>query len=110
MILNKSYYFDAVRLHCRINGFRYTGELVKILLDRLDEEEDEHLIPTMRRIDLWEETYEIIEKYQSPRGRLELLYKLDKLEEQICFIKQAIEQDLIPKRTWPPSEWEEVPF
>lgn len=108
MIIDKKLYFDSLRWYCQTHNYKLTGELVKILLERLDKEAEDRF--PIREVDLWPETYKIVEQYQNPKGRLELLWKVDELEEQLHFIRQEIESQLQPVTSWPPDEWSETPF
>ncbi len=76
----------------RQNMQRISEELENILIDRLGEEPEPY---TFSEQDLYEQTRKIIMRYDSsPKGRLELIYGVDKLERQLEILQSKIWHEL----------------
>jgi hypothetical protein len=82
MIIDKQY-MRVLRSCYRYGGTRFTGELEQILLDRLGQEPS---LDEYSEQDLHEQSRKIVMQYQSPEGRLRLLYGLDKIENEIAYL------------------------
>lgn len=76
----------------RQNMQKIPEELENILIDRLGEEPEPY---TYSEQDLYEQTRKIIKLYDSsPKGRLELIYGVDKLERQLEILQSKIWHEL----------------
>jgi len=75
----------------RQNMIEVSEELEGILIDRLGKEPEPY---TYSGQDLYEQTRKIIELYRSPKGRLELIYGVDKLEKQLEILQSKIWDEL----------------
>jgi hypothetical protein len=83
MVIDKEY---MRRLHScyRYSREKFTAELEQILYDRLGTESEPDGYSEQ---DLHEQSRKIIMQYQSPEGRLRLLYGLDKIENNIAYLQ-----------------------
>jgi hypothetical protein len=81
----------------RHSGEKFTRELEQLIHDRLGTEPLPHEYSEQ---DLREQSRKIVMHYQTPRGRLELLYGLDKLENEVAYLgnKIAFIQDRIDRQ------------
>ena len=87
MILTKSY----IR-HLRTEGrLTIPQELEEILLDRLGVEPAPY---SYSEQDLAEQTRKLINRYETARGRLELLYRVDQLREELQALDDQISREL----------------
>ena len=75
----------------RQNRIEVSQELEDILIDRLGKEPEPY---TFSEQDLYEQARKIIERYRVPKGRLELLYAIDKLEDRLEIIHSQIQLEL----------------
>ena len=75
----------------RHNGIDVSGELEDILINRLGQEPEPYLY---NEHSLFELARKIIQRYRTPEGRLELLYGVDKLENQLEFLQSKIKLEL----------------
>ena len=82
-----SKYMGELRKRYRYGGTRFTEELEKLIYDRLGTEPIPHEYSEQ---DLYEQSRKIVMHYQTPRGRLELLYGLDKLENKIAYLGDKV--------------------
>ena len=83
MIVDKKN-MKELRAYYRYSGEKFTEELEQFIYDRLGTEPIPHEYSEQ---DLHEQSRKIVMHYQTPRGRLELLYGLDKLENEIAYLK-----------------------
>ena len=75
----------------RRNAMEIPPELAEVLIDRLGEEPEPY---TYTEQDLIEQVRKLIARYGTPKGRLELVYGLDKLENQLALLHSQIQQEL----------------
>jgi len=66
-------------------------ELAEILINRLGEAPEPYEYTEQ---DLWEQARKIIARYSTPKGRLELIYGVDKLEKQLAVLNSQIRKEL----------------
>lgn len=78
----------------RRNRIEVSQELEDILIDRMGEEPEPY---TFSEQDLHEQTRKILQRYSTPRGRLELLYGVDKLENRLEILNSQITYELREK-------------
>jgi hypothetical protein len=86
MVIDKQY-MHQLRSNHRYSGMRFTAELEQILLDRLGREPEPGEYSEQ---DLHEQARKIVMQYQSPEGRLQLLYGLDKVENELAYLKAKL--------------------
>lgn len=86
MVIDKQY-MRQLRSNHRHGGVRFTAELEQILFDRLGREPDPGEYSEQ---DLHEQARKIVMLYQSPEGRLQLLYGLDKVENELAYLKAKL--------------------
>ena len=86
MVIDKSYIDTLNRTTKRISQ-----ELADILLDRLGQEPKPY---SYTEQDLREQSRKIIDRYQTSKGRLELVYGIDKLEIQLEMLQSQIQHEL----------------
>jgi len=67
-------------------------ELKQILLDRLGQDDEQYEYTEQ---DLYEQARTIIQRYHTPKGRLELLYRVDHLEMQLESVRNRIWRELL---------------
>jgi hypothetical protein len=67
------------------------AELAEILIDRLGEEPESYAYSEQ---DLWEQARKLITRYDTPKGRLELMYGVDKLERELDALRSQIWEKL----------------
>jgi hypothetical protein len=91
MVVTKGY-IQRLRVNARLS---ISPELEQILIDRLGEEPEPYMYSEQ---DIHEQTRKIINRYQTPRGRLELLYELDKLEGKLEALHSVIARELLSGR------------
>ncbi|MEA4859561.1 MAG: hypothetical protein VB127_03690 [Sphaerochaeta sp.] len=82
MVVDKQY-LRELRSCYRYDGTKFTEELEQIILDRLGIEPSPHEYSEQ---DLHEQARKIVMQYQSPEGRLRLLYGLDKIENEMAYL------------------------
>ena len=82
MVVDKQY-LRELRSCYRYDGTKFTEELEQILLDRLGIEPSPHEYSEQ---DLHEQARKIVMQYQSPEGRLRLLFGLDKIENEMAYL------------------------
>jgi len=89
MVVDKKYIKELRR-----NRIEISIELEEILIDRLGEEPEPY---SFSEQDRYEQSRSIIERYRTPKGRLELLYGVDKLEGQLKYMYSRIQWELREK-------------
>ncbi len=99
MVLDK-HTIRLLKKHARID---VPKELETILLDRLGQEP---LPYSYTEQDIYEQTWRIIKRYNTPVGRLELLYGVDKLETKLDSLRSHIWSQLSDREKQGPD----IPF
>jgi hypothetical protein len=75
----------------RRNAMEISEELEEILINRLGDEPEPYAYTEQ---DLWEQALKLIARYDTPKGRLELVYGVDKLERQLEALRSQIWEEL----------------
>lgn len=94
MVVDKMY-IEKLKKSCSHDGVKFTSELEQLIYDRQGTEPEPYQYTEQ---DLHEQARKLVMRYQTPKGRLELLHGLDQLEEEIQSIENSIANQLLMEK------------